>query len=200
MPVFSQKDTKAKELLDKTSAAIKQSGGLSVSFTFNLTDERNQKQSFDGQMLMKATKFFLDTPEQAIYFDGKTQWVYNKIVEEVSIVEPQPQELQALNPISIFEFYKNDCDYKYKGEKTDIKKRKVEEISLFPKNKKDDIRQIDIQINSSDWMPVFFHIVYKNKMEFRIYVNKYQTQLNLLDSQFVFDTKKHPDVDINDLR
>lgn len=200
-PVFAQKDAKAKEQLDKSSAMLNQSGGLSVSFTININDGINKiKQSFEGQMLLKGAKFYLDTPEQTAYFDGKTQWVYTKSIEEVSILEPQPQDIQALNPIAVFDMYKKDCDYKYKGDKIDIQKRKVKEISLFPKNKKEDIRQVDIQINPSDGMPVAFHIIYKNKSECRIYINKYQTKLNLPDSQFVFDKKKYPQAEINDLR
>ena len=197
---FTQKDAKAKELLDKTSAVLNQSGGLSANFTININNDANQiKQSFEGQLFLKENKFFFDTPEQAAYFDGKTQWVYNKNMEEVSILEPQPQDVQTLNPASVLSLYKKDCNYKYKGEKTDIKKRKVKEISLYPKNK-DDITQIDIQINPADSMPVYFRIVYKNNMEFRIYINKYRTNLNLPDSQFVFDTKKYPNAEVNDLR
>ena len=195
-PTFAQKDAKAKELLDKSSAVLNQSGGISASFTIDINDE----QSFEGQMLLNGAKFFYDTPDQMIYFDGKTQWVYMKTIEEVSIDEPPPQDTQALNPISVFELYKTDCDYKYNGEKTDIQKRKVHEISLFPKNKNEEIKQVNLQINPSDFMPVFFHIIYKNKMELRIYIGKYQTKLNLPESQFVFDKSKFPDADINDLR
>jgi len=198
---FAQKDTKTKEILDKASDVLNQAGGLSVNFVVNINDEVNNiKQSFEGQMFMKGSKFYFDTPDQEVYFDGKTQWVFNKSYEEVSIQEPQPQDIQALNPVSVFELYKTDCDYKYKGEKTDVQKRKVQEISLLPKDKKSDIKQVDLQINTSDYMPVFFHVIYKNKLEYRIYINKYQTKLNLQDSRFVFDFKKYPNVEINDLR
>jgi len=200
-PAFSQKDAKAKDLLDKSSTMLNQSGGISASFSVNINDEANKmRQSFEGQMLLNRAKFFFDTPDQTIYFDGKTQWVYNKAINEVSIIEPQPQDIQALNPISVFELYKTDCDYKYNGEKNDIKKRKVHEISLLPKDKKEEIKQVNLQINPTDYMPVFFHIIYKNKMQFQVYINKYQTKLNLPDSQFVFDKSKFPDADINDLR
>ena len=199
--IFAQKDAKAKELLDKSSAMLNQSGGISASFTINITDAINNiKQSFEGQMFLNGAKFFFDTPEQAVYYDGKTQWVYNKTVEEVSILEPQPQDIQVLNPVLVFELYKTDCKYKYNGEKTDIQKRKVQEVSLFPEDKNEEIKQVDLQINPADFMPVFFHIIYKNKLEFRIYINKYQTKLNLPDSQFVFDKSKYPEAEVNDLR
>jgi outer membrane lipoprotein-sorting protein len=200
-PAFAQKDAKAKELLDKTSAALGQSGGLSASFTVNINDGVNKiKQSFEGQIFVKGEKFYLDTPDQAVYFDGKTQWAYNKSVNEVNILEPQSQDVQTLNPVSVFDLYKTDCDYKYKGEKISIQKQKVQEVSLLLKNNKEGIRQVDIQIKPDDRMPVFFLIINKDKSEYRIYINKYQTKLNLSDSQFVFDTKKYPKAEVNDLR
>jgi len=200
-PMFAQKDAKAKELLDKSSAMLNQSGGISASFTININDEANKiKRSFPGQIFVKGAKFYLDTPDQAVYFDGKTQWTYEKAVEEVTIMEPQPQDIRMLNPVSVFDLYKTDCDYKYKGEKTNSQKQKVQEISLFPKNNNEGIKQVDLQINPSDWMPVFFLITNKDKSEYRIFINKYQTQLNLPDSQFVFDRKKYPQAEVNDLR
>ena len=114
-PAFSQKDAKAKELLDKTSAMLNQSGGISATFAMNINDDANKiKQSFEGEILLKGVKFYFDTPDQTVYFDGKTQWVYTKANEEVSFIEPKPQDLQTLNPIGAFELYKTDCDYKYK--------------------------------------------------------------------------------------
>jgi len=200
-PAFAQKDTKAKEILDKTSAALNQAGGLSASFTVNINDEINKiKQSFAGQILVKGEKFYLETPDQAVYFDGKTQWSLAKSINEVSILEPQSQDVQTLNPVSVFDLYKTGCDYKYKGEKVNTQKQKVQEISLFLKNNKDGIKQVDIQINPATAMPVFFLIINKDKSQYRIYINKYQTQLNLPDSQFVFDKKKYPQAEMNDLR
>ena len=200
-PAFTQKDAKAKELLDQTSIALSQAGGMSVSFTVNVNDEANKiKQSFEGQISLKGNKFYLSTPDQEVYYDGKTQWSYDKNIGEVSILEPKPQDIQTLNPVSVFDLYKTNCNYKYKGEKIDNQKRKVQEISLLPTNVKEDIKQVDIQINQSDSTPVFFLITYYDKSEYRIYIDKYQTKLNLPDSKFVFDTKKYPDADVNDLR
>ncbi|GHT12345.1 membrane protein [Bacteroidia bacterium] len=201
LAAFAQKDAKAKELLDKSSATFSQSGDLSVSFTMNVKDAANKTtESFDGQISLKKNKFLIEIPGRDIYFDGKTQWVHDKSYEEVNISEPDDKEVQTLNPAFIFEMYKKGCDYKYTGAKTDTKMRKVQEVALFPKDKKGDITRIDLQINEIDFMPVFIHIFYKNKLENIIYINKYQTKLNLSDGLFVFDTKKHPGVEVIDLR
>jgi outer membrane lipoprotein-sorting protein len=199
--LFAQKDAKAKELLDKTSSIFKNAGNMSALFTFNVKDGSEQiAQSFEGQISTKGDKFYIDTPDQDIYFDGKTQWVYNKSYDEVNISEPDKQTAQALNPISFFEIYKKNCDYQYIGEKTDTKMQKVQEISIFPKNKKEDIKRIDIQLNTHDFMPVSFRIFYKNDVENNIYIHQFQTQQSFPDSRFAFDVKSHPEAEIIDLR
>ncbi len=198
---FAQKDTKAKDLLDKSSAAFNQSGGLSVSFTLNIKDvPNNVTESFDGSIALKENKFYISTPEMDTWFDGKTQWVYMKGPEEVNVSEPDANQVQALNPASILEMYKKGCNYKYLGEKTDIKMRKVQEVELIPQNKKAEMTRIVLQINSTDFMPVMFHIYYKNKIENVIYIQKYQVKQNHPDSMFQFDTKKYPKVEVIDLR
>jgi outer membrane lipoprotein-sorting protein len=199
--VFAQKDAKAKEILDKSSALFNTSDGISAQFTFTIKDETaNLNESFDGEIFLKGTKFFVDTPERTICFDGKTQWVYEKKLEEISIMKSNAQDVQIFNPASFFELYKKGCDYKYKGAKTDNKMRKVQEISLLPKDKKSDFSRIDMQIATSDFMPVFFHLFYKNKLENNIYIHKYELKLEIPDSRFVFDMKKYPQAEVIDLR
>lgn len=198
---FSQKDAKAKEILDKSSAVFNQAGGLSAYFTLNIKDVNSKTtESFDGEISIKGNKFYINTPENNIYFNGKTQWVYSKAFEEVNISEPSAQEVQAINPASIFEMYKKGCNYKYIGEKTDIKMRKVQEVELIPQNKKGDMSRILIQINKTDFMPVLFHIYYKNNIENIIHINSYKTKENLPDDLFSFDTKKYPGAEIIDIR
>ncbi|MDR2622254.1 MAG: hypothetical protein LBC48_06690, partial [Dysgonamonadaceae bacterium] len=190
----AQKDAKAKELLDKSSTALSSAGDIHTYFTMNIKDVINKNsQGFDGTIQMKGNKFKIDTPDQSIYFDGKTQWVYQKSYDEVNVSEPTGEEIQALNPKLIFSVYKKNCNYKYVGNKTDIKMRKVQEVSIFPQ--KGEITQINVQINETDYFPVMFHLFYKNKIENIIYINKYQTKQNFSDSQFVFDRKQYPNVE-----
>ena len=196
---MAQKDAKAKELLDKSSAALAQAGDIYAYFTLNLKDGNSKdSQGFDGTIQMSGNKFKIDTPDRNIYFDGKTQWVYDKSYEEVNISEPTGEEIQALNPKLIFSVYKNNSNLKYVGTKTDIKMRQVQEVNIIPK--KGDITQIVVQISATDNFPVMFHIFYKNKIENIIYINKYQINQKFSDNLFVFDKKQFPNVEIIDLR
>lgn len=198
---FSQKDQKAKEVLDKSSQKYSDAGGISAYFTLNIKDVKNKvTESFDGNILMKNEKFYLSTPDADTWFDGKTQWVYLKGPEEVNVSEPSGRDLQMINPAAIFTIYKTGSNYKYTGEKNDIKNRPVYEVELIPENKKADITKIILQVNKSDYIPVMFRIIYKNNLENIVYINKYQINQTFQDNTFVFDKKKYPKAEIIDLR
>ncbi len=201
LQTFAQKDAKAKEILDLSSQKYAEANPLSASFTLNVKDEKAKATySFDGSIQMKGNKFYLSTPETDSWFDGKTQWVYLKDSEEVNITEPSKEEVQMVNPSVIFDIYKKGCDYKYNGEKKDIKQRNVYEVTLTPSNKKNDMQKIAVQINKEDYIPVTFTIFYKNNLQNIIYINSYKTKQTLPDSNFIFDKKKYPDAEIVDLR
>ena len=200
-PVFAQKDAKAKELLDKSSEVYKQAGGIEAGFTLNMKDGVNKvSEAFEGLILLKDDKFFIETPDYALFFDGKTQWVYSKDFDEVNISQPDAKEVQALNPSSIYTMYKNGYNYKYLGEKTDIKMRKVEEIELTSPSKKNEISKIIVQLDKKTLMPLMLHLYFVNNMENLVYINQYKTNQPLADSVFFFDKTKYPDVEIIDLR
>lgn len=199
--VFAQKDSKAKEWLDKSSQAFKKAGEMTIAFTMNIKDiAANATESFDGTIDIKGSKFHLDIPDMETWFDGKTQWVLQKGWDEVSISEPDQKEVQAINPATIFTIYQAGCNYKYIGERTDIKGKKVQEVELTPIAKNSDMTKIIMQINPTDYMPVKIQILYKNKIENRIFINKYQKNMNLPDSLFVFNVVQYPDAEMIDLR
>ena len=194
-------DVEAKNILDKTAQALQRNTGIQATFTLTIDNRQtDQKQSFDGTLWLKGNKFKLAIDGIETYYDGKTQWVYLKDSEEVNITEPSEEEVQMINPAVIFELYKKGGNYRFVGEKKDIKQRNVYEIELLSPDKKSDIQKIIAQINKSDYMPVMFRIFYKNNLQNIIYINSYKTNQTLPDSNFIFDKKKFPDVEIIDLR
>jgi outer membrane lipoprotein-sorting protein len=197
---FAQKDQKAKEWIDKSSDAFQKGRAMSIRFTMNVKDiTLKATESFDGTIDLSGPKFHIDTPDMETWFDGKTQWILQKGFDEVNVTEPHPEEIQALNPSTIFSIYKKGCNYKYLGEKKHDS-GKVHEVELILQNKNSEITKIALQIASDNYMPTKIHIFYKNKIENIIHIHKYQKNLDLLDSVFTFNKKKYPNVEIIDLR
>jgi outer membrane lipoprotein-sorting protein len=201
LPAVAQ-DTNTGKLLEKSEKAFKSAGAMSAYFTINIKESGSpDTQSFDGTILIKGNKFKIDAPDYDILFDGKTQWVYNKIANEVNISEPDATEVQAINPSMIYKIHRNGCNITYNGEKTDAKMRKVIEITLTPKDSRQDISQVTLQINTKDFLPVYFHVKFRNSgLDNEIFINKYDVNQNLNDSLFTFDTSKYTGVEVIDLR
>ncbi|MDH8702568.1 outer membrane lipoprotein-sorting protein [Dysgonomonadaceae bacterium PH5-43] len=198
---FAQKDAKAKSWLDKTSDTFAEAKDMSILFSMNIKNlDDNISESFEGSINIKGAKFHLDTPEMEAWFDGKVQWVLQKAWGEVSINEPSKEEVQAINPITIFNLYKAACNYKYIGEKKDAKGQAVHEIELTPIDKKSEMNKIIIQINPIDSLPVKIQITYNSNIENIIHINNYKKNQKLSDSSFVFNAVKYPDAEIIDLR
>ena len=197
---FAQKDKKAKEILDKSSETFSQAGGVKAGFTINMKDIKDKvTESFDGTILMKGDKFYLTTPDFDLWFNGTVQWFYMKRNEEVTVSEPTKEELQMLNPAVLLNIYKLGFNYKYIGEKTDIKGRPVHELHLIPQ-KKTDVQKMIIQIGKFSNLPHTITIENKNDIHNIIHINQYETKQNYTDSRFSFDSKKFPDVEVIDLR
>ena len=200
--IFPQtvKADKAKDCLDKTSAALGKAGSLAAHFTMQVKDTSNKiSESFEGDIEWKGEKFHLDTPDMEIWFDGKTQWVLQKEWDEVNVSELSPQEAQALNPVTLLLAYKQSAKCKYLKTLKDAKGREVHEIEMTSTAKNNDITKITVQINA-DYFPIKIHLIYKNKIENMIHIKTYTKNANLPDSKFVFDAKKYPEVEIIDLR
>lgn len=185
--VFAQKDKQAREVLDKTAAALKQAEG--VRATFGGTAQ--------GTLLLKGERFYLSSGGIQSWFDGKTQWSYLEDSEEVNISNPTPEELQTINPYALLSIYKNGYNYKYAGVKSRNGKQGYEVI-LTPE-KKQDIASITLFV-SKTYQPVYIKVEQSNKSVNEIMVNSYQTHQPLDNATFTFDKKKFPNAEVIDLR
>ena len=183
----AQKDKQAREILDKTTNALQQAGGIRA--TFGGTG--------NGTLLLKGNQFYLNSGGIQSWFDGKTQWSYLESSEEVDVSNPTPEELQTINPYALLSIYKNGYNYKYAGTKSRNGKQGFEVI-LTPENKQD-ITSITLFV-SQTYQPLYIKVEQSNKSANEIIVTSYQTNQPLDNATFKFDKKKFPNAEVIDLR
>lgn len=183
----AQKDKQAREILDKTTNALQQTGGIRA--TFGGTG--------NGTLLLKGNQFYLNSGGIQSWFDGKTQWSYLESSEEVNVSNPTPEELQTINPYALLSIYKNGYNYKYAGTKSRNGKQGFEVI-LTPENKQD-ITSITLFV-SQTYQPLYIKVEQNNKSANEIIVTSYQTNQPLDNATFKFDKKKFPNAEVIDLR
>jgi hypothetical protein len=90
--VFAQKDKQAREVLDKTAAAMKNAGGIRAVFGG----------TSNGTLLLKGEQFYLNSGGVQSWFDGKTQWSYLESSGEVNISSPRNCKELILTPCCHF--------------------------------------------------------------------------------------------------
>ena len=183
----AQKDKQAREILDKTTNALQQAGGIRA--TFGGTG--------NGTLLLKGNQFYLNSGGIQSWFDGKTQWSYLESSEEVNVSNPTPEELQTINPYALLSIYKNGYNYKYAGTKSRNGKQGFEVI-LTPENKQD-ITSITLFV-SQTYQPLYIKVEQNNKSANEIIVTTYQTKQPLDNATIKFDKKKFPNAEVIDLR
>ena len=198
----AQQDAKAKSILDEVSSKTRSFKTISADFSFSMENkamsinERN-----DGSIKLKGQKYFVDLPGAGIkvYSDGKTNWNYMKQGNQVTISAIDKNSGELMDPTSLFTIYEKGFSSKFIAEKT-VGGKVVYQIELFPDKKDFDVSKISIEINKTTMMIQSAQLFGTDGNLYGIVVKKMETDKDFADTEFFFDAKKFPDVEIIDLR
>lgn len=92
----------ATKILDKAAAKVNIKNGAVANFTINGGKLGNKS----GSISIKGNKFNARTDNAIMWFDGKTQWLYNKKSNEVNVSTPSAAQQQSMNPYTFLTLYK----------------------------------------------------------------------------------------------
>ena len=197
---FAQNDAKALTVLNNASAAYNKAGGVKAGFSLKVLDYGGKiKDTMNGTIRLKGSKFKLEVDEMTTWFDGKNQWVYLTNNSEVNLSTPSEEELLMVNPVNVFQLYKHGYNCKWLGEKKENGKT-VLKVSLTPKNKQETLQSIVASFDKSNYRPVSIIITNKDKSGSKIYIPTYLTGQSYADGLFVFQQKNYPNTEVIDLR
>jgi outer membrane lipoprotein-sorting protein len=192
-------EDKAKQILTEVENKFKASKALQADFTYELRNEVNKvKEEVKGTFVMKKNKFKLKLADQEIYNNGTTVWTYLKDANEVNISDYSPDS-DDITPEKVFTLYKKDYKYVFLREFTENGKV-YEEIDLQPTDRSKKIFKIRLVVNKKTKSIKSWEIFEKNQNRLKYTVNSIAYDIQVDDSFFVFDKKKYPKVQENDLR
>ncbi len=198
----AQQDQKAKGILDEISAKTKSYKTIAADFSFSMENkamEINEKK--DGTIKLKGQKYLVDLPGDGVkvYSDGKTNWNYMKQGNQVTISTIDNSGSELMDPTSLFSIYEKGFTSKFVAEKN-VAGKTIYQIDLFPDKKEYDVSKIRIEINKTTMMILSAQLFGADGNLYSIVVKKMETNKDFADTEFVFDAKKFPDVEIIDLR
>jgi len=192
---FAQIDSKAKKILDDLSAKTKSYTSIKAEFTKVLEKKDKSKETQDSKLETKGNKYKLTIPGHEIYCDGKTVWDFVKEANEV-IIKDMESDNSALNPSTIFTLYEKGYKYKFDGEEAAINT-----ISLFPENPdKQKFHTIKLNIDKIKKQIVSVKMLMKDGTLQTYTIKSFLGDVEISDSNFIFNAKLHPGISIEDLR
>ena len=194
--LFSQ-DQVAKEILDKVKAKTESYKNITIDFDFifenisqNITDTQK------GVLILEGDNFRLEMEGQIIINNGETQWVYLKDMNEVQVMEHDPED-EMMSPNQLFMIYEAGYKYSYIGtEPNDNKSLYI--IDLFPEESSTFMKislKIDTEKNQLENIKIFD----KNGGTYSYKTNTFTTNSSEL-TPFRFNLSDYPNVEIIDLR
>ena len=193
--IYAQ-DQIAKDVLDKLSSTTKSYENMTIEFNFNF---ENKSQSISenqvGKLILAGENFKLEMNGQTIINDGENQWVYLKDVNEVQIMEHDPEE-NMMSPSKLFTIYENSYKYNYIGSKLENGK-KLQIIDLFPTESGPFIK-FNIAVNSTANQLERITMHDKNGGAYTYLVTSFIKNTKI--TPFKFNYKAFPGVEVIDLR
>ncbi len=197
--VSAQYDPKALEILEAMSKKYKAISAFEANLTSALTNETDGiKEEFKGKITVKGEKFKLTLEDQEIINNGTTVWTYLPSAKEVNIDNFDPKS-DDINPVRIFEIYKQGFKYLYLGELTEAGQL-YEEIDLVPEKKNAQYFKIKMMISKKDKSIQSWTMFDKSGNRYKYLITKFVPNLKIDDSFFGFDAKNYPGVEVIDLR
>lgn len=187
MGVFAQNRQQAMKVLNKTAAVVGRKGGAQANFT--VSGKKTGTQT--GTIAIKGNMFQARTKKAIIWYNGKTQWSYLKMTNEVNISTPNEAKRMSMNPYTFISMYKNS----YNLSMTTKGGNYV--VHMVAQNKKRSVPEAYITISKS-YKPSVVRMRQGNDWT-TIYVNNFVAK-NQPNSKFSFNAKDFPKADVIDLR
>jgi len=194
-------DPRADQLVRNSRKRLKSLDHLTVQFTYvveNRADTTQKRIVRQGLLRYRPrqNKFVVDMGDIVVISDGKTLWQFLKKEKEVNISTYDPKEGFSLD--RVFRVY--DQDMKVRFDKTEtVQGRVVHKISLFPISDTTEYFRVEVWIDAQTELPQRMRLSNRDGTVVEYQLRGYDTR-PLADSLFVFDVKKHPGVQVIDLR
>jgi outer membrane lipoprotein-sorting protein len=192
----------SKEILDKLSAKAKAWKSIYSDFTSTLSNPKNginQKQ--EGSIKIKGSKYYLNLPDYIVVSDGGTVWSYDKKANSCNIDNLEDVKDGTFDPSEMFTIWEKDFRHEMKNANAAVNGAGCYEIALYPNNPKGkSYHTILMYVDKARMEVVKIVVKTRENAEITYTVKNFKTNSEFPDTDFKFNTTKHPGVKMNDNR
>ncbi len=188
----------AQSVLNKTSSTLRSAGGIEATFEGTQFKGSKETGTATGSIQISGNKFKLSSSSLTSWFDGRTQWTLLAGSDEVNVSNPTAAELQQINPYTFLNLYKKGYtltmrDVSYHG-------ATCHEVRMVAQGRQSNIQQLIAVIDKQTHYPLSIRIKNSKGDWSRIRVSNIRAHQKWADSNFRFDAKQHPGIEVIDLR
>jgi outer membrane lipoprotein carrier protein len=196
--LFAQDKKDANDILKQVSEKTKSFSSIKVNFTYNM-DNPGAKvhESETGTLMVKGDKYRLEISGQTVICDAETSWTYLAESNEVQINSVESSE-SVITPTKLLSSYSEDYKAKLSGEVTRNGKA-LYVIELKP-NQDKSVTSVELNIDEELLRIMRIAIQDKSGNTFTYIVNKFETNVPVKDTDFSFNPKDYPGVEVIDMR
>ena len=172
---------------------IKSHKNVEMTFSYQLTSDGNTTgNSEKGHAWLQGEAYKIEMAEQQTISDGKTIWSY--LIDEKEVMISNATEGTDNTPLKLL----TSLDKNYAATLTNIDAQGIANIELA--NPKGQYKRITLKINTkkNELKSADIYVEDNSKLAINVEDMKYDQALD--DKFFTFDTKKHPKVDVIDMR
>ena len=192
----SAQEELAKDILEKLKLATESYKNITTEFIFVFENTSQKiKEQQEGNLIVEQEKFRLEMNGQTIINDGETQWVYLNDLNEVQIMENDPED-ETMSPNRLLTIYEEKYKYNYVESISEDGKR-LHIIDFFPKERQEFIK-INIAVNALKNQLERIILYDKNGGTYTYSITSFIINKN--DKPFSFNITDSTNIEIIDLR
>ncbi|MFO7826240.1 MAG: outer membrane lipoprotein carrier protein LolA [Cyclobacterium sp.] len=198
---LGQNDPKAVEILEKVSDNYQKLNGFSAIFEYSYsTEDEGLIQTNTGEVTVKGEKYRLTLDDQEIFNNGNTVWTLIKSskYKEVTINDVE-EDTEELTPSNIYSIYKKGYEANLEGSSV-MTGVPVHEILLTAEKPNAQFEKIKLYVDKSKNDLLAWEIKDDVGGTFKYTFKDLNSNINIMDDYFVFNTSENKDVEIIDLR
>ncbi len=196
--VTAQPDKKAENLLEEVinKMASYKNFKAELSYTMvNVEMDINEKKT--GIIYVQGDSYRIEMEGQIIISDGKTVWTYIVDSDEVMVSDLEESD-ESISPNKILTTYNQDYKARFDQDKK-YKNSDLKMIDLQPNDKKQ-FEKMSLLVNKKKMTIENFSVYDKNGNVFTYHIIDLTPNIDIPAGFFTFDPKKHPDVEVIDMR
>ncbi len=190
---MSQKDPKAKLVLDGVSTKFKSLSTVQASFQLTVTNRGKKAGTKTGKVFMKGPKYKIDDKQFKIFCDGKSIWKHEPEANEYS-VSAVDNNVQAITPQKLFtNFYDKDFNYKLNGDKT-VGGKKLTEIEMTPTDTRKGFDKVFIYVDKAQNIITAAKVLDDSNV-YEYSITGIVTNKTIADNTFTFNPAAYPGIE-----